>query len=44
MKSEIGFGIILLLNTNLLPYIKQMNKLKLHRSAVGAPGAYRGWR
>ncbi|WP_443079469.1 Tn3 family transposase [Streptomyces sp. NBC_01717] len=40
MKSEIGVGIIRLLTFYLLPRIKRINKVKLHRSAAGEADAY----
>ncbi len=39
-QSEIGFGIIRLLNVDLLPRIRQINKVRLYRPAAGDPGAY----
>jgi len=39
-QSEIGFGITRLLNVDLLPRIKRINKVKLYRPAAGDPGAY----
>ena len=39
-QSEIGFGITRLLNADLLPRIKQVNKGRLYRPAAGDPGAY----
>lgn len=39
-QSEIGFGITRLLGFDLLPRIKQINKVKLYRPAVGEPDAY----
>ena len=39
-QSEIGFGVTRLLNVDLLPRIKQINKVKLYRPAAGDPGAY----
>jgi TnpA family transposase len=39
-QSEIGFGITRLLNVDLLPRIKQINKVRLYRPAAGDPGAY----
>jgi TnpA family transposase len=39
-QSEIGFGITRLLNIDLLPRIKRINKVRLYRPAVGDPGAY----
>ncbi|WP_373301036.1 Tn3 family transposase [Streptomyces violascens] len=35
MKSEIGFGITRLLNFDLLPRIKRINKVKLYRPVAG---------
>ncbi|MDH6122859.1 TnpA family transposase [Kitasatospora sp. GAS204A] len=43
-QSEIGFGITRLLNVDLLPRIKQINRVKLYRPAAGESGAYRTWR
>ena len=37
-QSEIGFGVTRLLNVDLLPRIKQINKVKLYRPAAGDPG------
>lgn len=39
-QSEIGFGITTLLNIDLLPRIKRINKVRLYRPATGDPGAY----
>jgi TnpA family transposase len=39
-SSEIGFGITRLLNIDLLPRIKRINKVRLYRPAAGDPGAY----
>ena len=39
-QSEIGFGITKLPGFDLLPRIKQINKVKLYRPAVGEPDAY----
>ncbi|MGH3234845.1 MAG: Tn3 family transposase [Streptosporangiaceae bacterium] len=39
-QSEIGFGITRLLNVDLLPRIKQINKVRLYRPAAGDPGGY----
>jgi hypothetical protein len=39
-QSEIGFGITRLLNIDLLPRIKRINKVRLYRPAAGDPGAY----
>ncbi|MGH3149278.1 MAG: Tn3 family transposase, partial [Streptosporangiaceae bacterium] len=39
-QSEIGFGVTRLLNVDLLPRIRQINKVKLYRPAAGDPGAY----
>ena len=39
-QSEIGFGITRLLNIDLLPRIKRINKVRLYRHAAGDPGAY----
>ena len=39
-QSEIGFGITRLLGFDLLPRIKQINKVKLYRPAAGEPDAY----
>ena len=39
-QSEIGFGITRLLNIDLLPRIKRINKVRLYRPAAGEPGAY----
>ncbi|MDN5918727.1 MAG: transposase, partial [Pseudonocardia sp.] len=38
--SEIGFGITRLLGFDLLPRIKQINKVKLYRAAAGEPDAH----
>jgi TnpA family transposase len=38
--SQIGFGITRLLNVDLLPRIKRINKVKLYGPATGDPGAY----
>jgi hypothetical protein len=40
-QSEIGFGITRLLNIDLLPRIKRINKVRLYRAAADDPGAYR---
>ena len=39
-QSEIGFGITRLLGFDLLPRIKQINKIRLYRPAAGQPEAY----
>lgn len=39
-QSEIGFGVTRLLNVDLLPRIKQINRVKLYRPNAGEPGAY----
>ena len=39
-QSEIGFGITRLLGFELLPRIKQINKVRLYRPVVGQPDAY----
>jgi TnpA family transposase len=39
-ESEIGFGITRLLGFDLLPRIKQINKVRLYRPATGQPDAY----
>jgi len=39
-QSEIGFGITKLLGFDLLPRIKQINRVKLFRPAAGEPDAY----
>ncbi|MFD9574560.1 Tn3 family transposase [Streptomyces sp. NPDC059982] len=39
-QSEIGFGITRLLNFDLLPRIKRINKVKLYRPLAGEPDAY----
>ncbi len=39
-QSEIGFGVTRLLNIDLLPRIKRINKVRLYRPAAGDPGAY----
>lgn len=39
-QSEIGFGITRLLGFDLLPRIKQINKVRLYRPTAGAPEAY----
>jgi TnpA family transposase len=39
-QSEIGFGITRLLNIDLLPRIKRINKVRLYRPAAGDPDAY----
>jgi len=41
-QSEIGFGITRLLGFDLLPRIKQINKVKLYRPDAGQPDAYPG--
>ncbi|MER6314417.1 Tn3 family transposase [Streptomyces sp. NPDC001581] len=41
-QSEIGFGITRLLNFDLLPRIKRINKVKLYRPVAGEPDAYPG--
>lgn len=41
-QSEIGFGITRLLNVDLLPRIKRINKVRLYRPAAGEPDAYPG--
>ena len=38
--SEIGFGITRLLGFDLLPRIKQINKVRLYRPVAGQPDAY----
>jgi len=40
-QSEIGFGITRLLGFDLLPRIKQINKVRLYRPIAGQPDAYR---
>jgi TnpA family transposase len=39
-QSEIGFGITRLLGFDLLPRIKQINRVRLYRPAAGQPDAY----
>jgi TnpA family transposase len=39
-QSEIGFGITKLLDFDLLPRIKRINKIKLYRPTSGEPDAY----
>ncbi|CAI7978939.1 hypothetical protein FRAHR75_540029 [Frankia sp. Hr75.2] len=39
-QSEIGFGVTRLLNFDLLPRIKRINKVKLYRPVAGEPDAY----
>jgi TnpA family transposase len=39
-QSEIGFGITRLLGFDLLPRIKQINKVRLYRPTTGQPEAY----
>jgi len=39
-QSEIGFGITRLLGFDLLPRIKQINKVRLYRPVAGQPDAY----
>lgn len=39
-QSEIGFGITRLLGFDLLPRIKQINKVRLYRPVAGQPNAY----
>lgn len=39
-QSEIGFGVTRLLNFDLLPRIKRINKEKLYRPVAGEPDAY----
>lgn len=39
-QSEIGFGVTRLLNVDLLPRIKQINRVKLYRPNAGEPGAF----
>ncbi len=39
-QSEIGFGITRLLGFDLLPRIKQINKVRLYRPATGQPDSY----
>ncbi|GGO99123.1 putative transposase [Wenjunlia tyrosinilytica] len=39
-QSEVGFGITRLLNFDLLPRIKRINKVKLYRPLAGDPDAY----
>lgn len=41
-QSEIGFGITRLLGFDLLPRIKQINRVKLYRPAAGNPHAWPG--
>ena len=41
-QSEIGFGITRLLGFDLLPRIKQINRVKLYRPDAGQSGAYPG--
>ncbi|WP_030800313.1 Tn3 family transposase [Streptomyces sp. NRRL S-337] len=41
-QSEIGFGITRLLNFDLLPRIKRINKVKLYRPVAGARTPTRG--
>jgi TnpA family transposase len=40
VESEIGFGITRLLNVDLLPRIKRINKVRLYRPAAGEPDGY----
>jgi TnpA family transposase len=40
-QSEVGFGITRLLDFDLLPRIKRINKVRLYRPATGEPDAYR---
>jgi TnpA family transposase len=42
-QSEIGFGITRLLNIDLLPRIKRINKVRLYRPLAGDPGAPLFW-
>ncbi|CAM5539461.1 Tn3 family transposase (plasmid) [Streptomyces viridifaciens] len=39
-QSEIGFAVTRLLNVDLLPRIKQINRVKLYRPVASEPGAY----
>ncbi|MEU4494214.1 Tn3 family transposase [Streptomyces sp. NPDC023998] len=39
-QSEIGFGVTRLLNVDLLPRIKRINRVKLYRPNASEPGAY----
>ncbi|WP_331724139.1 Tn3 family transposase (plasmid) [Streptomyces atratus] len=39
-QSEMGFGVTRLLNFDLLPRIKRINKVKLYRPVAGEPDAY----
>ncbi|MFF3617493.1 Tn3 family transposase [Streptomyces sp. NPDC002580] len=39
-QSEIGFAVTRLLNVDLLPRIKQINRVRLYRPNAGEPGAY----
>ncbi|MET9078210.1 transposase [Streptomyces sp. NPDC004232] len=39
-QSQIGFGVTRLLNVDLLPRIKQINRVKLYRPAAGESGTY----
>jgi TnpA family transposase len=39
-QSEIGFAVTRLLNIDLLPRTKQINKVKLYRPGPGEPGAF----
>lgn len=39
-QSEIGFGVTRLLNVDLLPRIKQINRVRLYRPNAGEAGAY----
>ncbi|MER5587343.1 Tn3 family transposase [Streptomyces asoensis] len=39
-QSEIGFGVTRLLNVDLLPRIKQINRVRLYRPNSGEAGAY----
>lgn len=39
-QSEISFGVTRLLNVDLLPRIKQINRVKLYRPRTGEPDAY----
>ena len=39
-QSEIGFGITRLLGFELLPRIKQINKVRLYRPVIGQPDSY----
>ncbi|WP_230993535.1 transposase [Streptomyces endocoffeicus] len=39
-QSEIGFGVTRLLNVDLLPRIKQINRVRLYRPVAGEPDAF----